>query len=72
MLVMGVMHLKKGGPAKDVADDWDNFQREFKGFDSQTGDIFSRIATGHDAGHDAGPLSVKINKSKDRLTVIKW
>jgi hypothetical protein len=32
--VMGVMHLEKGRPAKDVADDWDNFHREFKGVDS--------------------------------------
>ena len=52
---MGVMHLKRGRPAKDVADDWDNFHREFKGVDSQAGDIFSHIAT----GREAGLLSVK-------------
>ena len=51
---MGVMYLEKRGRAKDVADDW---RKESTRFDSQTSDIFSRIAK--------GPLSVKI-KSEDR------
>jgi hypothetical protein len=37
---MGVMHLKKREPAKDVADDWGNCHREPTGFDnSQTSAI---------------------------------
>jgi hypothetical protein len=40
---MGMIPLKKDRLAKDVTDDWDNFHRESKGFDSETSDNFSRI-----------------------------
>lgn len=42
--------MKKGGSAKDVADCWDNFQREFKGFDSQASSSSQTVAEGSGSG----------------------
>jgi hypothetical protein len=48
--VMGVMYVKKGGSAQDVAEGWDNFQSEFKGFDSQAGSSSQGAAGGSGSG----------------------
>jgi hypothetical protein len=47
---MGVMYVKKGGSGQDVADGWDNFQSEFKGFDSQASSSSQVVAGGSGSG----------------------
>ena len=48
--IMGVMYVKKGGSAQDVADGWDNFQSEFKGSNSQASSSSQVVAGGSGSG----------------------
>lgn len=50
------MYVRKGDSASDVAEAWDNFQREFRGFDSQA-DMLSQVETGASGSKSGGSSS---------------